>query len=329
MIDTGSLYHFVTKSATICNWRIEDVFLRYYNLPDHDRGGAIQNREVKMHYLLSILKKLKSESDVALQLAHPGTVNTNIEELQQEVTRLQHQLQMADEQLRFFEVDLLRITSMDELESSEKSLMDTLTRVLQRKKYLMSNHLSSYDPSNLQMYLDSQEAMPPPFDNGEVYWTSDSAHSPTANMLVGSDSFPLRDHSSTTMYEQLHHGGSLNVEHPHNNLGECHSTNNPRDAHNLPSWHQACTSTNLLSTLITQAASYPLISHGMLGPHVPTMMSREQIDATSDCRDGVPYEGNIMPQQQMHCGYGGATYDNNDVPLLQQHQQQQQQQQQQ
>ncbi|KAK9134337.1 hypothetical protein Syun_013667 [Stephania yunnanensis] len=97
---------------------------------------------------------------------------------------------------RFFEVDLLRITSMDELESSEKSLMDTLTRVLQRKKYLMSNHLSSYDPSNLQMYLDSQEAMPPPFDNGEVYWTPDSAHSPTANMLVGSDSFPLRDDAS-------------------------------------------------------------------------------------------------------------------------------------
>ncbi|KAK9110631.1 hypothetical protein Sjap_018691 [Stephania japonica] len=254
--------------------RIEDVFLRYYNLPDHDRGGAIQNRE-----------------------DFGGAIN------------------------RFFEVDPLRITSMGELESSEKNLMDTLTRVLQRKKYLLSNHLSSYDPSNLQMYLDSQEAMPPSFDNGEVYWTSDSAHSPSANMLVGSDSFPLRDHSSTTMYEQLHHGGSINVEHPLNNLGECHSSNNPRDAHNLPSWH--CTSTNLLSTL-----SYPLIPHGMLGSHVPTMMPREQMDATSDCRDGVPYEGNILTQQQMHCGYGGGTYENNSVPLLQHHQQQQQQQQQ-
>ncbi|ERM94241.1 hypothetical protein AMTR_s00010p00214260 [Amborella trichopoda] len=44
--------------------RIEDVLARYVNLPDHDRGGPLQNQE----YLNRALKKLKCESDIASHL---------------------------------------------------------------------------------------------------------------------------------------------------------------------------------------------------------------------------------------------------------------------
>ncbi|XP_003543775.3 agamous-like MADS-box protein AGL104 [Glycine max] len=138
--------------------RIEDVFTRYINLPDQVRDNAvsfpelpyrrgIQNKE----YLLRTLQQLRSENDIALQLANPGDINSEIEELQQEVNKLQQQLQMTEEQIRLYEPDPLKMSTMADLENSEKYLVDVLTRVIQRKEYLLSNHLSSYDPSGIQV----------------------------------------------------------------------------------------------------------------------------------------------------------------------------------
>lgn len=138
--------------------RIENVLSRYINLPDQERDNAvsfpeppyrrgIQNKE----YFLRILQQLRSENDVSLHMSNPGDINSEIEELQQEVCRLQQQLQMAEEQIRVYEPDPLKMTSIAELETSEKNVVETLSRVMQRKEVLLNNQLSSYDPSSIQV----------------------------------------------------------------------------------------------------------------------------------------------------------------------------------
>ncbi|KAM1365699.1 hypothetical protein ACFX2F_044095 [Malus domestica] len=118
---SGRLSHFSGKR------RIEDVFTRYINLPDQEREHAIifpdhnrhpdlQNKE----YLLRVLQQLRSENDIAVQLANPTAVSSEIEELQQEIGGLHQQLQMAEEQIRIYEPDPLKMTSTAEIESCEK-----------------------------------------------------------------------------------------------------------------------------------------------------------------------------------------------------------------
>ncbi|XP_043697759.1 agamous-like MADS-box protein AGL104 [Telopea speciosissima] len=264
---SGRLSHFSGKK------RIEDVFTRCINLPDHDTGGTVQNRE----YLIRTLKKLKNENDVAFQLANPGAVNSNVEGLQQEVSRFQQQLQMAEEQLRIFEPDPLKLTSMGELESCERQLLDALTRVTQRKKFLLGNHLSSDDQSTIQMYLDFQGGMPTSFENEVVGWLPETAHQ-SNQIFLGSDSLvPLRDQSSS-IYDTLSHGTSLNVD--PRGMGEC-NVSSTSDG-NLPSWPQGYTSNDLLSALMPPS-SFPLIQQGMAGPDMQSIMPREQVETPPSC----------------------------------------------
>ncbi|KAG7652102.1 hypothetical protein ISN45_At01g068820 [Arabidopsis thaliana x Arabidopsis arenosa] len=125
---------------------IEDVLARYINRPDQERENAIvfpdqskrqgiQNKE----YLLRTLEKLKIEDDMALQInePRPEATNSNVEELEQEVCRLQQQLQISEEELRKFEPDPMRLTSMEEIEACEANLINTLTRVVQRREHLL------------------------------------------------------------------------------------------------------------------------------------------------------------------------------------------------
>ncbi|XP_027368377.1 agamous-like MADS-box protein AGL104 [Abrus precatorius] len=238
--------------------RIEDVFIRYINLPDQERDNAvsfpelpyrrgIQNKE----YLLRTLQQLRSENDIALRLANSGDINFDIEELQQEVNRLQQQLQMAEDQIRIYEPDPLKMTSMAELETSEKHLVDTLTRVIQRKEYLLSNHLSSYDPSGMQ-------GIPTSFEN--VSWLQDGSQNHPQIFDASAPLDPLRDLSST-VYGSFSQGTSSNVD--PRGMGECHVTN-PSDA-NLQAWPQGYT-------------LYPSIQHDMVGPDMPDMMPHGQVN---------------------------------------------------
>ncbi|KAG0469317.1 hypothetical protein HPP92_018645 [Vanilla planifolia] len=144
--NSGRLSHFSGRR------RIEDVLARYINLPEHDRGGNIQNKE----YLIRTLKKLKCENDVAAQLANPNAMNSNVEELQHEISTNQRQIQMLEERLKLFELDPTNIISMAELESCEKFLMEALARVSERKKYLLSCHLSSFEPSSANLPVRSK-----------------------------------------------------------------------------------------------------------------------------------------------------------------------------
>ncbi|EFH65586.1 transcription factor [Arabidopsis lyrata subsp. lyrata] len=137
--------------------RIEDVLARYINLPDQERENAIvfpdqskrqaiQNKE----YLLRTLEKLKIEDDMALQInePRPEAINTDVEELEQEVCRLQQQLQISEEELRKFEPDPMRFTSMEEIEACETHLINTLTSVVQRREHLLRKSCEA--PSNQQ-----------------------------------------------------------------------------------------------------------------------------------------------------------------------------------
>lgn len=265
---SGRLSHFSGKK------RIEDVFTRYINLPDQEREHAIifpdQGRHLDIQnkeYLLRTLQQLRSENDIALQLANPGAINSDIEDIQQEVGRLQQQLQLAEEQIRIFEPDPLRITSMAEIESCEKQLLDTLTRVVQRKEYMLSNHLSPYDPSNIQ------QTMPTSFENEVCNWLPDGGHNQAQIFDASAPLNPLRENIlrdfSTTMYDRLLQGTSLNPD--PNNIGECHVTN--PSGENFAVWPQVYSSPGLQTTHMPPTL-YPQIQHVV----TPDMMPREQIE---------------------------------------------------
>ncbi|KAK6257418.1 hypothetical protein QUC31_000877 [Theobroma cacao] len=247
---SGRLSHFSGRR------RIEDVFTRYIDLPDQEReqyalkqfyaitnysASDIQNKE----YLLRILQQLRSENDIALQLANPASFSPDFEGIQEEIVRLQQQLQMAEEQLRAYEPDLLRLTSMGELESCEKHLVDTLANIVQRKEYLLSNHLSSYHPSPIQ------QGLPPSFDNEVVNWLPDGGQNQSQIFDASSSLNQLRDLSST-VYDPLLQG----------------SISNPSGEDFQP-WPQPFVSTPTL---------YSHLQHGMVGPEMTEMMANEQME---------------------------------------------------
>ncbi|CAL0317883.1 unnamed protein product [Lupinus luteus] len=248
---SGRLSHFSGRR------RIEDVFTRYINLPDQERDTAasfpelpyrrgIQNKE----YLLRTLQQLRNENDIALQLANPGDINSEIEELQQEVNRLQQQLQLAEEQIRIYEPDSLKMTSMSELEASEKHLVDTLTHVIQRKEYLLNNHLSSYDQSGIQ-------EMPTSFDN--VGWLHDGNQNHNHMFDASAPLDPLRDLSST-VYGSFSQGTSSNAD--PRGMTEYQVTNT--NDGNLTTWSQGFT-------------MYPNIQH-MVGHDMQDMLPHGQVN---------------------------------------------------
>ncbi|XP_020580855.1 agamous-like MADS-box protein AGL66 [Phalaenopsis equestris] len=149
---SGRLSHFSGRR------RIEDVFERYINLPDHDRGSGAN---VSKMFLRSTLSKLRCESDMAAQLANSGAADTRAEKLQQEIAECQQQLQTYTERLRLFEgfpAAAHSFTSLSELEASEKFLADALARVTE-KKILLGDPLQAYNPltANEQLYLQPQE----------------------------------------------------------------------------------------------------------------------------------------------------------------------------
>ncbi|XP_052175332.1 agamous-like MADS-box protein AGL104 [Diospyros lotus] len=279
--------------------RIEDVLSRYVNLSDHDRGGILQNRE----YLLSTLKKIKDEDDMALEFTSPAELNSNSEELQQEIGNLQHQLQMAEEQLRMFEPDILGFTSIEELEACEKNLLELMNRVAQRKKYLLSDHLSTFDPPSMQMYFEAQEGMPSSsasYQNDFVSWlpgtgvNGDNNQNHIFGGATDHSCISLRTNSPTAnIYDSL-------IAHGHaagggvNNPAEANSVDggsmeNPGEDHSLSQWHAH----DLYSSLIP-STSFSHQQNDMTGPNMGAM---EQLQHTGTCpevvSDGDQEDGNF------------------------------------
>ncbi|XWS41525.1 hypothetical protein CRYUN_Cryun17cG0089100 [Craigia yunnanensis] len=263
---SGRVSHFSGKK------RIEDVLSRYIDLPDQDRGSLVRNKE----FLLSTLKKLQAENDIALQLASSTTTNSNVEEIQREISNLKHQLQLAEEQLRVYKHEPLTLTSMADLESCEKNLEQALTSVTQRKNSLMSNHLSTFsDPSNVQIYLDAEEGVPSSFGNEVVGWLPDNGQNPT-HYCAGSEScIPVRNQSSiSTIYDPMPHGTNMTVDAC--DMGGCHVSTSSNDG--LPPWHHSYTSTELLSAFMSSPTSFPLMKD-IAGPSSsPVLVSQQEVE---------------------------------------------------
>ncbi|PON62293.1 MADS-box transcription factor [Parasponia andersonii] len=225
------------------------------------RRSEIQNKE----HLLRTLQQLRSESDIAFQFSNPAAVNSEIEELQQEIGRLQQQLQMAEEQIRMYEPDPLKITSMEKLDSCEKNLVDTLTRVMQRKELLLTNQLSSYEPSG----ISHQQVFPASFENtiAQIF----DASAPLDQ---------LRDLASS-VYDPFSQGTSSNAD-PSSMQGECHVPINAGGDHgdHLQDWtHQAYnpTSTGHLPSLVP-SNMYSQIQQELGTSDIPEMVSHQQME---------------------------------------------------
>ncbi|KAF4400515.1 hypothetical protein G4B88_023308 [Cannabis sativa] len=250
-------------------------------MPDHDRGGVVRNKE----FLLGTLKTLKMESDIALQIANPTAVNSNLEELQLETRNLQHQVQMVEQQLRIFEPDALSITSIEELESCENNLLDTLSRVTERK-----------------VYFEAQEGVPTSFENEVGNWLpNDSLQNPN-QICVGSESsyvHPTPRPESSSIYEiPVPHGTNLNVDTC--NVGGCPMGNETSEG--LTSWHHNYTTTELLSALMSPSSLIPspINKHG-IATGLPPMMSQHPVETAPSC-----------PQMQT-TGVEEPNYENNPV----------------
>ncbi|XP_025821947.1 uncharacterized protein LOC112897767 isoform X1 [Panicum hallii] len=112
-----------------------------------------------------MLQRLKREGDMATQLANPGALNERIEEIQREIYSSQQQLHIYEERLRLFEPDTAAFGSTSEIHGCEKVLADLLARVVQRKNYLLGDHMTPFDPAasgmegtdGAQMYTDQAE----------------------------------------------------------------------------------------------------------------------------------------------------------------------------
>ncbi|TKW20501.1 hypothetical protein SEVIR_4G092900v4 [Setaria viridis] len=254
-----------SPSNRLCHFsgrrRIEDVITKYINLPENDRGGIVRNRE----YLIKMLTQLKCEGDIAEQLTpNKGPVNSNIEELQNEIRKYQHQVQALEERIRMFEPDPLSLASMNEVEATEKFLMETLARVEERKKYLLCNHMGPFDPSPSDMQhvfgLPPPAPAPPPQQQqgdmgvgafGGVGGDVGSWFADGASIFAGQD--PILAFREQVMFDSMRRDAA-GVDPTGGMEAMCHV-----DQHGGPSedWQQAYMSADLLSALIP-STPFPL-----------------------------------------------------------------------
>ncbi|KAJ0237434.1 hypothetical protein HA466_0248330 [Hirschfeldia incana] len=203
--------------------RIEDVFARFINLPNQERDTDIQSKE----------------------------------ELEQEICRLQQELQMAEEELRRYEPDPVRFTSMEDYDVCEKQLLETLTHVVQRREHLLRGHLPSYEASTMQQSIVG------PFLNGVVEsWLPENGPNQTHLFDASAHSNQFRELSSA-MYEPLLQGSSSSSN--QNNMSECQLTNNNGEM--FPEWAQAYSSSALFASIN---------QHGNVGPNMEEMMPVQQ-----------------------------------------------------
>ncbi|CAH8383020.1 unnamed protein product [Eruca vesicaria subsp. sativa] len=259
--------------------RIEDVFTRFINLSNQERENALvfPDQDRRPYYLLRILQQLKTENDIALQLTKSDTSFLFIFiELEQEVCRLQQQLQMAEEQLsRRYEPDPVRFTSMEEYEVCEKQLLDTLTHVVQRREHLVSSHLSSYEAPTMQQGIAG------PFANGVLEgWLPENGHNQVNLFDASAHSTQLRELSSA-MYDPLLQGSSSSSN--QNNMSECHVTNHNGDM--FSEWAQAYSSSALFPSMNQQ--------HGSVGPSIEEMMPGQQSEILAVTTTEAPQQAKL------------------------------------
>ncbi|XP_034599642.1 agamous-like MADS-box protein AGL104 [Setaria viridis] len=302
---SGRLSHFSGRNG------VEDVILRYMNLSEHDRGCAVQNRE----YLVSMLQRLKREGDMATQLANPGALSERIKEIQREIYSSQQQLHISEERLRLFEPDPAAFSSTSELDGCEKLLADLLDRVVQRKNYLLGEHMTPFDPTasgmegtnGAQMFTDQQAAEGMgTFAGDAALWAAADVGSddPGHQMFGGSD--PLIYLRDQDVYDATSQVAGLHGD-------PCAAAAGEADA---DAWREEYTCTELLSGLIP-ATPFPLMPHWLVpdDEFLPMpdggsggggmVAAQEQVEASTASCSYVPSDD---------AGTPAAAYDSTTAP---------------
>ncbi|KAK6150454.1 hypothetical protein DH2020_015386 [Rehmannia glutinosa] len=192
--------------AVLCDIDLTLIMLSPSGRLSHFSGRKriVPNRE----QILNTLMKIKTEKDLAMQ--SPATPGSDTEEIQKEIHDLQHQLESAEDQLRVFEPDSDKFTSLEEFQSCEVRLVEALRRVTQRKRFLLSKvgQQSSYQDTIQQIntvvqYITEAEA------GGDPLLENDDDHgielSNVDHLNFGSDacSATLRKFPSPTIYESV------------------------------------------------------------------------------------------------------------------------------
>ncbi|KAL2505965.1 AGAMOUS-like [Abeliophyllum distichum] len=123
------------------NRSIDEIMTRYVNLPEHERG-KLQNQE----YLQKALGKFKSEADRS-----PGSVDSQVEEMQQKILKCKCQLEDMEKRLRIYEGDSSNINTLFEAEYREQILQVNLKQVRMRKQVLQDQYNSPGAQTTTQM----------------------------------------------------------------------------------------------------------------------------------------------------------------------------------
>ncbi|KAH0685128.1 hypothetical protein KY289_022880 [Solanum tuberosum] len=131
------------------NKSIEDIMARYVNLPEHDRG-RLHNQE----HLQRAIAKLKCEADRTYQAPSPSSVDSHIEEFQQEIIRYKTQVEDMERRLRMYEGDFCEITTVCEAQYREEILQETLKQVQARKQVLEENYHFPQTQNTTQPQMD-------------------------------------------------------------------------------------------------------------------------------------------------------------------------------
>uniref|UniRef100_A0A2N9J1C1 MADS-box domain-containing protein n=1 Tax=Fagus sylvatica TaxID=28930 RepID=A0A2N9J1C1_FAGSY len=138
---SGRLSHFSGNKS------IEEILVRYVNLPEHERA-RLKNQE----FLQRALGKLKGDADRTYQEASPMSTDSQLEEIQQEIVSCKSQLEDMKNRLRIFEGDPFEIATLCEAEYREQILKETLRRVHMHKK-ILEEKFSSGAPPTLEVHL--------------------------------------------------------------------------------------------------------------------------------------------------------------------------------
>ncbi|RWR78029.1 agamous-like MADS-box protein [Cinnamomum micranthum f. kanehirae] len=175
---------------------------------------------------------MKCESDLAAQLNSPRGLQAQVEELQQEINRFQYHLEEAENRLRIFEGDPLKITSLHEVGFHEKILHEALHLVRQRKQVLGGKYLR---PTAAE--TDEQENA-----NGNTHLTEDAnqamnwiqqrdKQAQLINYLNSNGVFPVREElqylpqENPVGYTMPPYGNQLNLTDHLNGTNPCNVMN--------------------------------------------------------------------------------------------------------
>ncbi|XP_022772900.1 uncharacterized protein LOC111315453 isoform X2 [Durio zibethinus] len=142
-----------SSASTTTGKSIEEILGRYVNLPEHERG-RLRNKE----FLIKALGKLRDEADQTHQAASPVSIDSQLEEFQQEIVKCKSRIVDMEKRLRIFDGEPSEITTLSQAEYHEQILEETLKQVRLRKQVLQEKYSSPGPPPTVQVHLPSDTA---------------------------------------------------------------------------------------------------------------------------------------------------------------------------